>query len=29
MELKYMDAAETSDGSIGFQLQWVWKFLKW
>ena len=29
MELKYMDAAETSDGSISFQLQWVWKFLKW
>ncbi|MEO6719530.1 MAG: hypothetical protein ABIN67_04150 [Ferruginibacter sp.] len=29
MELKYMDAAETSDGSIAFQLQWVWKFTKW
>lgn len=29
MELKYMDAAETSDGTIGLQLQWVWKFLKW
>jgi hypothetical protein len=29
MELKYMDAAETSDGSINFQLQWVWKFAKW
>jgi hypothetical protein len=29
MELKYMDAAETSDGSMIFQLQWVWKFLKW
>ena len=29
MELKFMDAAETSDGSLSFQLQWVWKFLKW
>jgi hypothetical protein len=28
-ELKWLDAAETTDGSISLQLQLVWKFLKW
>jgi hypothetical protein len=28
-ELKWMDAAETTDGSLGLQVQLVWKFLKW
>ncbi|MBA2745991.1 MAG: hypothetical protein H0U44_07200 [Flavisolibacter sp.] len=28
-ELKWMDAAETTDGSLGFQLQLVYRFLKW
>lgn len=29
MELKWMDAAETTDGSFVLQLQLVWRFLKW
>ena len=28
-ELKWMDAAESRDGSICLQLQLVWRFLKW
>ncbi len=28
-ELKWMDAAESTDGSISLQLQLVWKFLRW
>lgn len=28
-ELKWLDAAESSDGSIVFQLQLIWKFFKW
>jgi hypothetical protein len=29
LELKWLDAAETTDGSISMQLSLVWKFLKW
>lgn len=29
VELKWMDAAETTDGSFILQLQLVWRFLKW
>lgn len=29
VEVKWLDAAESTDGSIGAQLQVVWKFLKW
>jgi hypothetical protein len=28
-ELKWLDAAESRDGTICLQLQWVWRFLKW
>jgi hypothetical protein len=28
-EVKWLDAAESRDGSICLQLQWVWKFLRW
>ena len=28
-ELKWLDAAESTDGSLALQLQLVWKFLKW
>jgi hypothetical protein len=28
-ELKWMDAAETTDGSLALQVNLVWKFLKW
>lgn len=28
-ELKWMDAAESTDGSFALQLQLVWKFLRW
>lgn len=28
-ELKWMDAAETNNGIVSLQLQFVWKFLKW
>ena len=28
-ELKWMDAAETTDGSLALQVQLIWKFLKW
>ncbi len=28
-EAKWLYAAETSKGSLGLQLQFVWKFLKW
>lgn len=28
-EVKWLDAAESRDGSICLQLQWVWRFLKW
>ena len=28
-ELKWLDAAETTDGSISLQVQLVWKILKW
>ena len=28
-EIKWLDAAESRDGSICLQLQWVWRFLKW
>lgn len=29
LEAKWMDAAETSDGTVVLQLQLVWKFFKW
>ena len=28
-EIKWMDAAETNNGIVSLQLQFVWKFLKW
>jgi hypothetical protein len=28
-EVKWLDAAESRDGTICLQLQWVWRFLKW
>ncbi|MGZ3838452.1 MAG: hypothetical protein ACXVMS_10000 [Flavisolibacter sp.] len=28
-EVKWLDAAESRDGSLCLQLQWVWRFLKW
>lgn len=28
-ELKWLDAAESTDGSLSLQIQLVWKFLKW
>jgi hypothetical protein len=28
-ELKWMDAAESTDGAFCFQVQLVWKFLRW
>jgi hypothetical protein len=29
VEVKWLDAAESRDGSVCLQLQWVWRFLKW
>jgi hypothetical protein len=28
-EVKWLDAAESRDGTICLQLQWVWRFLQW
>lgn len=28
-EIKWLDAAESTDGSLSLQLQLVWKFMKW
>jgi hypothetical protein len=28
-EIKWLDAIETEDASLGFQIQLVWKFLRW